>query len=122
MGDSMDDLAARQRAADGWLWWNLRVLGVTARREANGSRYWQTGGLVARIARRWPAAGRALRAICRRRGHHWSRTDWGWDGGPMLDVWCRWCDTPGVVPMREMPDTHAKALDLWDAIEQEGTR
>lgn len=117
----MSDMAAAvaaQRASDGPVWWWLRQHGITARRQPDGSRYWQTGGLVARIAACWPRLGRVVRALCRRRGHEWSVTEWGWDGGPSLDVWCRWCDATGAIPISEMPYTHRKAFDLWNAVEE----
>ena len=115
----MAEAVAAQRAKDGAFWYALRVWGITAAKGEDGIRYWQTGALVNSVARAWPLAGRAMRALCRMRGHHWSRTEWGWDGGGTLDVWCRWCGAHGAIPMREMPDTHQKAFDLWDTVEND---
>lgn len=78
---------------------------------SDGRWYPQTWGLVSRL----PAwMQRLARRVCARRGHRMSRTEWGYDGGRHLDVWCRWCNHYASVPLSEMPDTGRKALDLMD--------
>ena len=84
-----------------------------------GKGYRQTWVYIARIERKWPRLAALAKALCRRRGHEWSKTEWGWDGGGRLDVWCRWCNAFARIPMEEMPESGQKAFNLRAAVEQE---
>ena len=47
---------------------------------------------------------KVIRDICYKTvGHEWSKTESGYCGGEMLDVWCRWCNQKSNVPISEMP-------------------
>lgn len=58
-------------------------------------RYFQTWHYLVRI-RRLPVIGKgiykAFQFLCSIKGHHISKTEWGYGGGDRVDVWCRWCN------------------------------
>ena len=64
--------------------------------------YFQTWNKVSKV-RRWPIVGPwlylAIQWLCGKiAGHEASKTEWGYGGGDMADVWCRWCNHQWQVP------------------------
>lgn len=35
-------------------------------------------------------------------GHHASKTEWCYGGGSHADVWCRWCNQMGSIPLDDL--------------------
>ena len=33
--------------------------------------------------------------------HQWNKNEWGYGGGDTVDVWCRWCNHMGTIPVAE---------------------
>lgn len=81
----------------------MRMFGILFR---NG--YLQTWGLSVRsqnIPLIGPQLYNALRWTCGKlTGHHVSKTEWGYGGGGYADVWCRWCNQIGQIPLSDGPD------------------
>lgn len=47
-------------------------------------------------------------------GHEWSKTESGYGGGPWMDVWCRWCNHNGKIPIAESPQGD-RLLEIWNS-------
>ena len=82
--------------------------------------YWQTWPLASRI-RRWPLVGphlySAAQGICELLcGHERSKTEWGYGGGEQADIWCRWCNKVGSIPLSELRTAFPNARTvIWRA-------
>jgi hypothetical protein len=82
--------------------------------------YFQTWGFSSRL-RRIPLVGgwlyAAARALCGKlTGHSPSKTEWGYGGGGFGDVWCRWCNQLGRIPLSELADRYENARStIWGA-------
>jgi hypothetical protein len=75
----------------------MSFLGISFR---NG--YLQSWALASMINRRCKPIGTALRWLCGKlTGHPPSKTEWGYGGGGMVDVYCRWCNQPIQIPLAE---------------------
>ena len=70
-------------------------------------KYRQTWKYVSRL-RRFPLVGpvlvKAIQSFCGLYGHEKSRTEWGYGGGEMADVWCRWCNYRWQIPYSDIMD------------------
>lgn len=75
------------------------------------NRYFQTWAFTSKVTRwRFVGAwlGAAIRWGCGKvTGHTPSKTEWGYGGGDNADVWCRWCNQLGSMPV-------SKALDRFE--------
>ena len=49
---------------------------------------------------------RIIKWCCGKRGHEWSETEKGYDGGNKIDIWCRWCNFKTQVPLSEEPSAN----------------
>ena len=81
-------------------------MGGDEERQAVTERYVQTWNYVARWTRRlhlkW--LRRYIEKFCGLvTGHEASKTEWGYGGGPLCDVWCRWCNHRWQIPLAEHP-------------------
>jgi len=48
-------------------------------------------------------------------GHEASRTEWGYGGGSHADVWCRWCNRLGKMPIADAADKFDNLRNtLWN--------
>jgi len=70
--------------------------------------YLQTWPLSART-RHIPVIGEwiyaSIRSACQKLcGHEASKTEWGYGGGTHADVWCRWCNQIGQIPISKTAD------------------
>lgn len=75
----------------------MNICGISL---SNG--YLQTWGLSSRLNRLWKPLGTSLRWLCGKlTGHHPSKTEWGYGGGDKADVWCRWCNQIGQIPITD---------------------
>ena len=90
----------------------MNFMGISYR---NG--YLQTWALASRINRRAPWLGRFLRRACGKlTGHCTSKTEWGYGGGKLVDVYCRWCNEPGTVEVGSgVKQFHDLRNVLWAA-------
>ncbi len=44
-----------------------------------------------------------IQCLCGIKGHHWSKTEKGYSGCGMVDLWCRWCNFHTSVLISEIP-------------------
>ena len=99
-------------------WWLVMLARIGIQVKHGKEWYVQTWPLVAKISGRFPRVASIIQATCGRRGHRISRSEWGWDGGSRIDVWCRWCNHFATIPLEEMPDTRQKALQVRALLEE----
>ena len=81
--------------------------------------YIQTWAKVSKL-RRLPLIGnmfyRSAQWFCGKiTGHENSKTEWGYGGGEYADVWCRWCNKMGRVPVKNIENLHKGARTIiWN--------
>ena len=81
-------------------------------------RYFQTWNYVVRWTRRLHVEWlrKHIERLCGViTGHEASRTEWGYGGGPLCDVWCRWCNHLWQIPLDECP----RALEVLSEVAPE---
>lgn len=48
-------------------------------------------------------------------GHRASKTEWGYGGGSHADVWCRWCNQMGSIPLADLDKRYENArTTIWN--------
>lgn len=48
-------------------------------------------------------------------GHRASKTEWGYGGGSNADVWCRWCNQMGSIPIADLDKRYENArTTIWN--------
>jgi hypothetical protein len=95
----------------------MNIFGFTY---SNG--YFQTWAASAKT-QSIPLVGKLIYALIRWScgkiiGHEPSKTEWGYGGGGHADVWCRWCNQIGSIPVSDLEKRYENARStIWGAMQ-----